>query len=250
MANDGVQDRDSSNVATQNASNACSGALTVGPRETPSDDERATAFETEMKIPKAKSYEVRTWRAGRWSCLQDDFDRLNSRDRWLSGDGIAVFAAVQLKAARVDTVDVIHPLLLQEVEWRADALSAGNTTQAKVNANNIIAVLLEVRAVTRYERRGWKLMFKQAVHPNKATKWLIPAHVPAPLHWTLAEVRWETLTIHFYDSFSVNGGYAHVVEQRVRGLLELAQEAFSLTTGAADWTWIKEQVRRRRLHET
>lgn len=87
------------------------------------------------------------------------------------------------------------------------------------------------------------LIFAQAVHPTKASKWLIPAHVPAPLHWTLAEVRWATLTIHFYDSFSADGAYARVVEQRVRGLLDLAQEAFSLAYGAADWTWVKEKAR-------
>lgn len=74
-------------------------------------------------------------------------------------------------------------------------------------------------------------------------KWLIPAHVPAPLHWTLVEVRWKTLTLHFYDSFSQKRGYALLVEERVRALLELCRTHFGAAWRTSDWTWVHETVR-------
>lgn len=142
MLDDGAKVNESSSL-TLHAASAC----TIEASDSLSDDERATAFEARMKKPRVQQYEVRKWRCGRWSCLEEDFARLDSRNRWLSGDGIAVFAAAQLKAANVDTVDVIHPLLLQEVEWRADALAAGKTVQAKLNADHIVDVLREARAL-------------------------------------------------------------------------------------------------------
>lgn len=91
-------------------------------------------------------------------------------------------------------------------------------------------------------RRDHDLIVSQALHPSVATKWLILAHVPAPLHWTLVEVRWKTLTLCYYDSFSTAGGYARVVETRVRGLLEIAQDVLQLSVNADKWTWVAEQV--------
>lgn len=77
----------------------------------------------------------------------------------------------------------------------------------------------------------------------KATKWLILAHVPFPQHWVLVEVRWTTRTLHYYDSFSMVGGYAKDVERKARALLTMCEEFYKAELGAAgDWTWVREQV--------
>lgn len=117
--------------------------------DAPSDDECAAAFEAsiEAHAPRAKARVLRTWDAGRWSCLQEDFERLDSRDRWLSGDGLAVFAAAKLEEVGVKTVGLIHPGLLQEVQWRMDALAAGDAVNAAANERSITIALKEVRAL-------------------------------------------------------------------------------------------------------
>lgn len=75
-------------------------------------------------------------------------------------------------------------------------------------------------------------------------KWLVLAHVPSPQHWTLVQVCWATRTLHYYDSFSMKGGYAKGVERKVRDLLALCGEHFQIAMKPKDWVWMGEQVRR------
>lgn len=121
--------------------------------DTPSDDERAAAFEACIlpHVPKSRARSYRKWQAEGWACLQEDFERLDSRDRWLSGDGLAVFAAAKLKEVGVSTVGLIHPGLLQEVQWRMDSLAAGDVANSESNKRSITAALHEVRAPRQRE---------------------------------------------------------------------------------------------------
>lgn len=45
-----------------------------------------------------------------------DLDRIVSRTAWLSGHGLAVFVQGELEARALQTVSVVHPQMLHDVE--------------------------------------------------------------------------------------------------------------------------------------
>lgn len=118
----------------------------------PNDDDRDTMVDDPGNIAAAvgdaatgPDYNIRLWRAGRFACMREDFTRLESTDRWLSGDGLAVFAEQKRLAIGDGTVDVVHPNVLQEIQWYTEALDRGDEKNASSMRAGLVLALEQVR---------------------------------------------------------------------------------------------------------
>ena len=81
----------------------------------------------------------------------------------------------------------------------------------------------------------------QHLSPSTADRWLIPAHIEFPQHWTLVEIAWNSREMRFYDSFSAVGGYALELERVIRGLLHICEEVFEIDLALESWTWVASE---------
>lgn len=114
------------------------------------DEQGNISADEKLNIVQGRGYDIRLWRAGRFSCMKEDFARLDSADRWLSGDGIAVFAEQKRLAVGDGTVDVVHPNILQEVQWHTEARDRGDEKNA---ASIRASIVLGMETVRRRCRR-------------------------------------------------------------------------------------------------
>ena len=92
------------------------------------------------------------------------------------------------------------------------------------------------------ERGTWALTPEQQPLPGACEKWLIMAHVVAPMHWTLVEVRWNARKIMFYDSFSARSGYADSIQDQVRRLIQFGHNELQWSFEESEFEWVGEQV--------
>ena len=93
--------------------------------------------------PERKQIRV-VYRAGEFTCKDEDLDLMARRGAWLSGDGLAVFIQHELSRTNVEDVSIIHSRMLWDVAIYQNCLRLGLEDQVAANKNCILTAMQKV----------------------------------------------------------------------------------------------------------